>query len=259
MDTDSFINALRRFISRRGNPEEIRCDNGSNFRGGEKELRLAMQQWNQDQVHQFLLQRDIKWIFNPPTASHMGGAWERAIRSVRRALNAILRNQTIDDEGLQTLFCEVEAILNARPLTKVSDDPKDLNAITPNHLLLLRSDKNFPPGVFKSKDPYSKRRWKQVQYMTDIFWKRWTKEYLPTLQVRQKWHSIERNLKENDLVLVVEQTQHRNQWPLGRVLEVYAGRDGLVRSAKVKTMNSEYRRPITKLCFLEAAVEEDST
>ena len=259
MDTDSFINALRRFISRRGNPEEIRCDNGSNFRGGEKELRLAIQQWNQDQVHQFLLQRDIKWIFNPPTASHMGGAWERAIRSVRRALNAILRNQTIDDEGLQTLFCEVEAILNARPLTKVSDDPKDLNAITPNHLLLLRSDKNFPPGVFKSKDPYSKRRWKQVQYMTDIFWKRWTKEYLPTLQVRQKWHSIERNLKENDLVLVVEQTQHRNQWPLGRVLEVYAGRDGLVRSAKVKTMNSEYRRPVTKLCLLEAAVEEDST
>ena len=259
MDTDSFINALRRFISRRGHPDVIRCDNGPNFRSGERELRTAITQWNQDQVHEFLLQRDIRWMFNPPTASHMGGVWERAIRSVRRVLNAILRNQTIDDEGLLTLMCEVEAILNARPLTKVSDDPQDLNAITPNHLLLLRSGRSFPPGIFNGKDPYSRRRWKQVQYMADVFWKRWTKEYLPTLQIRQKWHSIERNLEENDLVLAVEPMQHRNQWPLARVVEVYPGRDGLVRSAKVKMMNSEYRRPVTKLCLLEAAVEKDLT
>eukprot|EP00795_Rhopilema_esculentum_P017675 gene17675-9329_t len=259
MDTDSFINALRRFISRRGRPEQIRCDNGPNFRSGERELRTAIQQWNQNQVHKFLLQKDIKWIFNPPTASHMGGVWERAIRSVRRVLNAILRNQTVDDEGLHTLLCEVEAILNARPLTKVSDDPQDLNAITPNHLLLLRSSQQFPPGVFKGKEHYSTRRWKQVQYMTDIFWRRWTKEYLPTLQTRQKWHSIERNLKENDLVVVMDQSQHRNQWPLGRIVEIYAGRDGLVRSAKVKTLNSEFRRPITKLCLLEASVEDSGS
>ena len=80
MDTNSFINALRRFTARRGNPEEIRCDNGSNFRSGAKELRLAIKQWNQNQVHDFLLQRNIKWIFNPPTALHIGGAWERARR-----------------------------------------------------------------------------------------------------------------------------------------------------------------------------------
>ena len=177
----------------------------------------------------------------------------------KASIECNLRNQTIDDEGLQTLLCEIEAILNARPLTKVSDYPRDLNAITPNHLLLLRSEQTFPLGVFKSKDPYGKRRWKQVQYMADIFWKRWTKEYLPTLQIRQKWHTVERNLKENDLVFVLDQTQQRHQWPLGRVVEVYKGRDGLVRSAKVKTMNSEYRRPVSNLCLLEAAVEEDST
>ena len=118
----------------------------------------------------------------------MGGVWERAIRSVKRVLNALLRSQTMDDEGLQTLMCEVEAILNGRPLTKVSDDPYDLNALIPNHLLLLRSTASFPPGIFSSANNYSRRRWKQVQYMTDIFWKRWTREYLPSLQVRQKWN-----------------------------------------------------------------------
>ena len=112
MDTNSSINDLRRFIARCGNPEEIRCDNGLNFRSGTNELHLAIQQWYQNQVHDFLLQRNIKSVFNPPAASHTGGALERAIRSISQVLNAILRNQTINDEGLQTLLCEVEAILN---------------------------------------------------------------------------------------------------------------------------------------------------
>ena len=112
MDTGSFINALRRFLSKRGRPEQIRCDNGPNFRSGEREIRTAIQQWNQNLVHKFLLQKDIKWIFNPPTASHMGVVRERAIRLVRRVLNAILRNQTVDDEGLYTLLCEVEAMIS---------------------------------------------------------------------------------------------------------------------------------------------------
>ena len=101
---------------------------------------------------------------------------------VRVIFNVLLRSQTMDDEALQTLICEVEAILNGRPLTKISDDPYDFNALTPNHLLLLRSTASFPPGIFSIADNYSRRRWKQVPYMTDIFWKRWTREYLPRLK-----------------------------------------------------------------------------
>lgn len=84
LDTESFINALRRFSARRGQPEQIRSDNGGNFVKGEKELREAVKQWNQSQIHKFLLQRNIKWVFNPPTASHHGGVWERCIRTVRK-------------------------------------------------------------------------------------------------------------------------------------------------------------------------------
>ncbi len=253
METDSFINALRRFMARRGKPAEMRSDNGTNFKGGNRELSEAIKQWNHDKLNVFCLQEEIKWHFNPPHASHMGGAWERSIRTVRKVLSGLLKEQVLDDEGLRTLLCEVESIINGRPLTKVSDDPRDVAAITPNHLLLLKSNHCMPPGIFSKSDCYGKRRWKQVQYLADIFWKRWIKEYLPTLQKRQKWHEVKRNLAKDDVVLVVDETLPQGNWPIARVLETKAGRDGLVRSVKVKTPKSEFIRPISKLCLLEAA------
>ena len=71
----SFVNSMRRFIARRGIPEVMRSDNGSNFVGGNKELREAISDWNESQIHEFLLQRNIKWLFNPPSGSHFGGVW----------------------------------------------------------------------------------------------------------------------------------------------------------------------------------------
>ena len=104
-----------------------------------EELREAIGGWNKSKIGEFLLQKEVRWVFNPPAASHMGGIWERMIRSVRKVLNALLKNQSPNDEGLSTLMCEVEAILSCRPLTKVSDDPNGLQALSPNHLLLLRA------------------------------------------------------------------------------------------------------------------------
>ena len=186
MDTDSYINAMRRFIARRGNPEEMKSDNGSNFVGSEKELRVAIAEWNQQKIHEFLLQRNIKWIFNPPAGSHHGGVWERCTRTVRKIMNALLKEQALEDEGLMTLMCEVESIINGRPISKVSDDPNDVEALMPNHLLLLRSGPTLPPGLFRREDLYSRRRWRQAQYLADVFWRRWIREYLPSLQERQK-------------------------------------------------------------------------
>ena len=144
--------------------------------------------------------------------------------------------------------------MNGRPLTKVSDDPRDLEALTPNHLLLLQSGPTLPPGVFTKGDTYSRRRWRQVQYLADVFWRRWIREYLPSLQARQKWIQEHRNLQPNDIVLIVDDTAPRSSWPLGRVVEVYYNTgDGLVRSAKVKTRSSTLVRPTTKIVLLEEA------
>ena len=161
----------------------------------------------------------------------------------------------MDDEGLQTALCEVEAILNDRPLTPMSDDPGDLEALTPNHLLLLKCKPWLPPGVFKKEDLYCRRRWRQVQYIADLFWRRWTKEYLPLLQERQKWNRIKRSLAPGDLVLIVDETAPRNSWLMGRILQTMPDSKGLVRQVRVKTKSSILDRPVTKLCLLlEASV-----
>lgn len=93
LDTDSFINALRRFTARRGQVQVLRSNNGTNFTGAECELRTANEQWNQSQINNALLQKGIKWTFKPPAGSHHRGSWKRLIRSVRQVLNSTLNVQ----------------------------------------------------------------------------------------------------------------------------------------------------------------------
>lgn len=121
LDTSSCINAIRRFISRRGQVSHIKSDNGTNFIGAERELREALSELNHEKIQNALLHSGVTWTFNTPAASHHGGVWERVIRMIRKVLTSVLHQQHLDDEGLQTLLCEVEAILNDRPITKASD------------------------------------------------------------------------------------------------------------------------------------------
>jgi len=109
------------------------------------------------------------WLFNPPALSHMGGVWERKIRTVRKVLATVMKKQLVSDESLNTLFCLVESIINGRPLTTVSDDPKDLNPLTPNHMLLLQPRDEGSPGLFDKQDFFCRRRWRQIQYLADVF------------------------------------------------------------------------------------------
>lgn len=148
------------------------------------------------------------------------------------------------------MICEVESIVNSRPVTKVSDDPRDMEALTPNHLLLLRSGPSAPPGVFSKDEVYSRRRWRQVQYLADIFWRRWTKEYLPSLQERQEWNRARRNCAVDDIVLVTDASCPRSCWPLGRILEVQINaNDGHVRRVTAKTKRPETSVQSTKSYF----------
>ena len=136
------------------------------------------------------------------------------------------------------LMCEVEAVINSRPLTKSSDDVDDLEPLTPNHLLLLKGKPALPPGVFQKQDLYSKQRGRQVQYISDSFWKRWSREYLPLLQERQKWLEKRRNVKEGDIVLIVDERAPRGSWLMGKVEKTIPDANGFVRRVLVKTKTS---------------------
>ena len=251
LDADAFINAIVRFSSRRGTPERMRSDNGTNMVAANKELKVAMQTWTHDKkVQHTMLEKQIDWRFNPPTASHMGGVWERQIRTVRKVLRAIVGSQVLDDERLHTLFCEVEDVVNQRPLTPVSEDIDDLEALTPNHLLRPGTTRGLPLGGLLLEEPYRKR-WKHVQFLADQFWKRWLREYLPLIRSRQKGFRSRRNFQPNDMVIVSGEGTHRHQWPLGRIVEAMPDKDGLVRRAKVKTARGMILRPVNRLCHLE--------
>ena len=207
---------------------------------------------DEDKIVSYSLKRDIEWHFNPPMSSHMGGVWERLIRVVRNVLSGLLANDNLrlTDEILQTLLCEAESIINGRPITKVSSDANDLKPLTPNHLLLLRDGPSPPPGIFHENDKY-RRRWRYSQHLADQFWKRWLREYIPELQKRHKWTAKHRNFKVNDLVLICDENTPRGLWPLGIVVDAVQGRDGLVRSVKLRTKATTLVRPVTKVVLLE--------
>ena len=173
------------------------------------------------------------------------------IRSTRKILGSLFKEQTLDDESLQTQLCEAESIINGRPLTAISDDPKDLEPLTRNHLLLLRQEASLPPGVFERSQLYSRRRWLQVQYLANVFWYRWKRDYLPILQERQRWLRPTSNFSVGDTVIIVDEQSPWNLWPIGRVSEVYPDSSGFVQLVKIIAKKSTLERPDSKLCLLE--------
>ena len=264
IDTDSFVLSLRRFIARRGPVRVIRSDNGGNFVGCENEFVQEIEKMDNKKIGTFLLSENCDWIIwkkNPPVSSHMGGAWERMIRSIRNVLDALLKEHPsrLDDESLNTLMVEAENIVNSRPLTMENLTDPESAPLTANQLLTLKTKVVMPPpGVFQKEHVYCRKRWKTVQYLANQFWERWRKEYMIILQSRQKWLGKKRNFEVGDIVMVKEEKIPRNRWKLGRITETFPSKDGLVRSANVclTPCKTSLKRPITKLVLLVGAEEQ---
>lgn len=171
---------------------------------------------------------------------------------MKSVLTSVLKQQILDDEGLQTIFCEVEAILNDRPITKVSDDPNDLEALTPNHILMLKGKPIMPSGLFDQSDLYARKRWKQIQYMALSFGKGGLlSTYLCCRRDKNGQSQEEASLLETLSLLWMP----RGSWTMGKVLDARPDAKGLVCSVRLKTRTNILERPVTKLCLLlEAAV-----
>ena len=163
--------------------------------------------WNQQKIHDSLCHKGLQWhqsSFVSFERWRLGSA--RKIR--KKILKFLLRDRVLDEESLHTLMVEVEWILNNRLLTPVSDWPDSLAVLTPMALLSGCIAPPLPPNVFIKDDRY-RRSWRAAKLLSDCFWQRWLKEYLPLLQQRQKWITPARNLRTGNLVLVSD--EHSNQ------------------------------------------------
>ncbi len=259
LSTDAFLNALRCFIAIRGNVSQLRSDQGTNFVGARNEFQELMKGIERERVEEL----GCNFVMNPPSSSHMGGVWERQIRTVRSVLTSILDQSSgrLDSSSLRTFLYEVMAIVNSRPLTTEHlNDPLGPEPLTPNHILTMKSSIIAPPpGEFVREDLYLQKRWKRVQFLSNEFWTRWRKEYLLNLQQRSKWNKDRRNAKVNDIVLLQDDCIPRNQWKLAKVVEVFQGADGRVRKLKLllsdTTLDSKGTRS-HKPVYLERSIHK---
>ena len=248
LNTGTFLNAFRRFTSRRCQPELLYSDNGKTFIGASEELKKSVKSLDNDKIYKALAATNTTWKFNPPYGPDFGGVWERLIQTAKKTLLIILGSKRLSLDVFQTILAESEANLNPRPLTNVADLPDNEMPLTPNHFLISRPFNSLPPGKFDSQTPASFRTWRNLQQMMNHFWKRLVKEYLPTLLKRSKWNENNQSpLKGNDVVWILKDMTPRGIWPLGRVLEVYPGRDGQHRVVKVKTAYGTFVRPVSAL------------
>ena len=258
MTTDALINALRCLIAIRGKVRLIRCDQGSNLVGAKNEFAKELKNLDEERIREYLATQDCDFHFNSPEASHQGGAWERPIRSVRAAMEGLMQvcPGRLDDSSFRTLLYESMSIVNSRPLGVVHLENDNIEPLTPNHILTMKSSIPLPPpGSFEKADMCLRKRWRRVQYLAEQFWCRWRKEYLQDLNTQYgKWKKQRRNLQVNDVVLMSEPNVKRNEWPLGIVVKTFPGVDGLIRRVRVEIFRggkkTELERPIHKLVFL---------
>ncbi|XP_053686825.1 uncharacterized protein LOC128736374 [Sabethes cyaneus] len=257
LTTDSCILALRNFIARRGPPLEIISDRGTNFIGASRELREALKGFDDEKLKLEFVGPDTKWTFNPPSAPHFGGCWERLIQSVKKILNGFNPPRLPSDEILRSMLMEIEMIINSRPLTDIPLDNDTEPPLTPNHFLLGSSNGRKPPISFDDRPVVLKRSWTMAQLYADIFWKKWLNEYLPTLTRKTKWFQPVKPIEKGDLVLIVDCNLPRNYWPRGRVVNAVLAKDGQVRRVTVQTARGLLERPATKVAVLDVGATED--
>lgn len=253
LSTNAFMAAFKRFTSRRGHCGHLYSDCGTNFIGANHELKRMLNRAKSSlpsDLCELLASDGTEWHFIPPGSPHFGGLWEAGVRSTKHHINRVLGDTKLTFEEFSTLLTQIECCLNSRPLSAMSDSVDDFAALTPGHFLVFGPPTIVPHESVVDVPINRLNRWQHIEYMLQSFWKRWTQEYLVTLQNRYKWSSPENSLKINDLVIVKNECLPPSKWLLGRIIDTHPGNDGLVRVVSVKCGNSVFKRPITKLCIL---------
>jgi len=254
---EAFIGAFKRFTARRGICSTLFSDCGTNLKGADAELKKLLSSATAESNHlsQLLAQDGTQWKFIPPAAPHFGGKWEAGVKSVKFHLKRIMGDALLTYEEFSTLLTQIEAILNSRPLTSCTDDPEDLNVLTPGHFLMGCAPTTVPEPSLETVQISHLSRWQLIRQMTERFWARWSKECLQRYQAIYKWKESTQPMKEGSIVLVIDERYPPTKWPLGRILTIHPGKDGKTRVVTIRTQTSTLTRPIVKICPLPVNVD----
>ncbi|XP_055590945.1 uncharacterized protein LOC129743026 [Uranotaenia lowii] len=254
MSTEKFIQALERFIGRRSIPTDLYSDNGTNFVGARNQMKHLLEKLHSKDYHREIVgkcaEQGIQWHFNPPAAPHFGGLWEAAVKSAKRHLMKVMGENAASYEDLNTLFIKIEACLNSRPLTPLSEDPNDLAPLTPGHFLVGRPLLQLPEHDWTEAPTNRLNNFQLNQQRLQHFWTRWRKEYLSQLQGRTKRWKQAVPIKVGQLVVIRDENLPPLRWRTGRITDVHPGTDGVVRVVTLKTANGTTTRAVEKICLL---------
>ncbi|GFW93045.1 integrase catalytic domain-containing protein [Trichonephila clavipes] len=228
-------------MSRRGKCSKIFTDNATNFVGANSQLKVFYKTLNfpDQNLAAYFTEEGIEWNFIPPRAPHMGGLWEAGIKSVKYHLKRALGRSRLTYEEFETVIIQVEGILNSRPLTPISNDFDNFEVLTPAHFLIGRSINSILEPLVINISDNRLSRWQRTTKVIQVVWKKWSTDYLNTLQQRGKWMIEKDNVMCGTMVIVKEDFTPVCNWLLGRVVEVYHGSDGKVRTVRIE--NKERR------------------
>jgi len=222
----SFLNAIKRFISRRGRCINLYSDNSTTFVGANNQL-LELKEFlakNTSQMQQYLIGQLINWRFIPPYSPHMGGLWETAVKSAKTHMKRVIGTTILSFEELYTILVQIEACLNSRPLTPISNDPTDLQALTPGHFLIGEALNAIPEHDLSEVTLNRLTRYQLIMQIKQSFWSKWSQEYISQLQQRSKWkHAKNMNVAIGTMVLLKNENTPPMNWPLGRITDVHPG------------------------------------
>lgn len=253
LTSKGFIAAFRRFTSRRGHCKDLFSDNGTNFVGADRQLKDMFNEAKSELPHEIaetLTLENTTWHFIPPQAPNFGGLWEAGVRCAKNHLRKVIGDSTLTYEELSTVLTQVEACLNSRPLSVLSDDPNDPLPLTPGHFLVGEPLLNVVDQDYSTVNVTGLDRWKLVQKMVNDFWKRWSKEYLVNLNQRYKWSTKKCEPDIGDVVVIKDDNVPPAKWILGLVIDKHVGPDNITRVVTIKCKNGYFKRAINKICVL---------
>jgi hypothetical protein len=265
LSTEDFLHAFRRFVARRGRPSTIVSDNAPSFKLADSVLgSLWANLVTCPEVHDYCANEGIRWHYITQYAPWMGGVYERMVGLVKKPLKKVLGKSRVSVKQLRTILCEVEAIVNSRPLCYVSDEP-GATILTPNHFLSLLPKNGFPDGgedFANGASPAAEdvqQLFQKGDRLVEQFWQQWSNDYLLNLRSRTRYdHDAGRGVnilpEPGHVVVIKDPGLVRGRWRLGRIEELIQGHDGKVRSVNVRLPSGRIvARPIRLLCPVECS------